>query len=90
MVTNPPSASRSQNYAIRGSATKTTDFLVRFSGMLAPRNEISERKRRKLNHNLSNLPDGSFERSPIDLELVIRRAKLGELGSTEVRQNQIW
>lgn len=89
-MANPPSTSHSRNYAIRGSVTKTTDFLVRFSGILAPRNRNSDRKRRKLNHNLSNLPDGSFERSLIDLELVIRRTKLGELGSTEVRQNQIW
>lgn len=87
---NPPSAPHSRNYAIRGTVTKTTEFLVRFSGILAPRNRTSARKRGKLNHNLSNLPDGSFEHSPIDLELVIRRAKLGELGSTEVRQNQIW
>lgn len=45
---------------------------------------------RKINHAVSNLPDAPIRGQKLSLAEVIDRATRGELGSTEVPDNQVW
>lgn len=45
---------------------------------------------RKLNHELSNLPDASQSRGSLNFDELVRRTQLGDFGSTEVPSSQVW
>lgn len=50
--------------------------------------EINDQRR--LDPNLSNLSPVIKSEGRVDIAEVIRRTVIGELGSTEVRANQVW
>lgn len=79
-----------RDYARRNSATVPTSYLVRYVGILgANGNRVAQRTTMKLNHRVTIGPNASLTCSPTDLQKIIRHTQLGELGSTEVQQNQI-
>lgn len=51
---------------------------------------VPEPSGRKINHAVSNLPNATIRGPKLSLAEVIARFTKGELGSTEVPDNQIW
>lgn len=77
------------SYAVNGIRYMYIDLT--YSGLIRLSSTPHTSKRfRRLNHNLSNLSPANEVAHRICLRDVIRRKINGELGSTEVPNNQIW